>query len=460
MAVPSSPLCVLPPDVLEHIAFLLAIADPVGAPCPLVSLLCTCSHVHDHLSFSRNVHLYARIFRAKFDHRAPARRLCEEATYASALAAQLVHYSRALTNIRRGDIYSPSLLSDFYRLFTLCLENDGRNARQLQWARCPDFLHRYIIHRLWADRANSHGWPLESPENAFALWLYFFSLDDRTSLLSNCTSKSHLSILPDTLTSQSEQDRYHLLFLLRPFAFYNFRYPPFLVPDNHVRLPLLGEPSVYQDHSAVTPHGFYPLYRLPDGLKHAFEHFGRRIAIAEPPIGLIAKLLYIALYERCPIAIPDVIPLDRLEADALNVTGPTMADYQEFTCQRAVQFPDRGHWHWRDDLNEEEGRIADSRAWRINGKGESARHDNDWERWRGCLDPWDTTRTKGPAYSLGSLSGFWSGQYLVSRPPLSIILRVVGRGGWVRDADAERSLSFPHPSLSYRSLTSRTTTSR
>ncbi|PIL29384.1 hypothetical protein GSI_09436 [Ganoderma sinense ZZ0214-1] len=396
MALPkAAPFSALPPDILDHIAFALALADPSGPPCPVLPLLCTSSHVHYHLSVPNNAHLYARIFRAKFDYRAPARRMCQEATYASALTNQLVHYSRALHNIRRGDIHSPSILHDFYRLFTLALENDGRNVHHLNWARYADFLHRYVLSRLWQDREESYGWPLESPENAFALWLYFFSLDH------------------DKLSSQSEDEREHIMSLLRPYALYNFRYPPFLVPDNHVHLPLAGDPSDYQNHSAVTPHGYYPLYRDPTSVKHTVEHFGMHIAIAEPSIGLVAKLLYIAHYERWPVDIPDFIPCDRTEANELNLDGPTIADYDEFASRWAIQFPARGTWDWRDALNVEEGQRADSRTWRTDTKGESAAYDNDWERWRGCYDPWDVTRVKGPVYTFGSLSGMWGGQYLV-----------------------------------------------
>ncbi|TBU54198.1 hypothetical protein BD310DRAFT_980518 [Dichomitus squalens] len=57
---------------------------------------------------------------------------------------------------------------------------------------------------------------------------------------------------------------------------------------NHVHLSLAAHPTLYHDHSAVAPHSFYPLYRFPDRLRHSFEHFSRRIAIAEPPIGLVA----------------------------------------------------------------------------------------------------------------------------------------------------------------------------
>ena len=206
--------------------------------------------------------------------------------------------------------------------------------------------------------------------------------------------------------------------LIRPYALYNFRYPPFLVPDNHVHLPLAGDPSDYQNHSAITPHGYYPLYRDPISVKHTIEHFGMHIAIVEPPIGLVAKLLYIAHFERWPIDIPDLIPNDRAEADALNLVGPnptpTIADYDELASRWAVQYPARGNWDWRDALSTEEGKIVDSRIWSVDTKGQSAGFDNDWERWRGCCDPWDATRAKGPVYTPGSLSGVWGGQYLVS----------------------------------------------
>ena len=244
--------------------------------------------------------------------------------------------------------------------------------------------------------------------------------------------------------------------LIRPYALYNFRYPPFLVPDNHLHLPLAGDPSDYQNHSAVTPHGYYPLYRDPTSVKHTIEHFGMHIAIVEPSIGLVAKLLYIAHFERWPIDIPDLIPYDRAEADELAVDGPTISDYNEFASRWAVQFPARGSWDWYDALGEEEGRNADSRTWRTDTKGESAAYENDWERWRGCCDPWDATRAKGPVYTLGSLSGMWGGQYLVSLRACSLLFCALVWGfGW-RWRDAERVL--PWGSVRYR--TSLTTTSR
>ena len=178
-APPSFPA--LPLDVLENIAYHLALIDPYGPSTHLVPLLCTNSFLYSSLSLRHNPHLYARIFRAKFDHRAAGRRLTEDATYSAAQANQLVRYCHALKDISSGDIYSPRLLKTFYRAFALCSENDGRNAQQLEWAGLSQFVERYVFERLWDGREDHNNWPLESGENAFALWLYWYSLTPRTS---------------------------------------------------------------------------------------------------------------------------------------------------------------------------------------------------------------------------------------------------------------------------------------
>ncbi|KAI0808114.1 hypothetical protein C8Q74DRAFT_113662 [Fomes fomentarius] len=85
---------------------------------------------------------------------------------------QLIRYSLALKNIRRDDIYSPSLLKTFDRAFALCSENDGRNAERLS-----QFVERYVFERLWERRASPsyNQWPVDSGENTFVLWLYWCS---------------------------------------------------------------------------------------------------------------------------------------------------------------------------------------------------------------------------------------------------------------------------------------------
>ncbi|EIW53755.1 uncharacterized protein TRAVEDRAFT_133376 [Trametes versicolor FP-101664 SS1] len=383
MHAPRVSLCALPPDVLEEIAFHVALSDVLGPPVHLIPLLCTCQHLNAVLCRRNNVYLYARIYAAKFDSRAAPRRMGPKAGQSSALAAQLPKYCTALRNIRRGDIDSPTLVTDFLRAFAMCLENDGKNAAQLEWAHLFEYAEQFILERLWeeSESNSSSGWPVEDVTNSLVLWLYWYSSSQ------------------ERFASKTAEERAQLMALVRPYALYGFRYPPFLAPDNHANLPLPGSPEAYREHSTVTPHGYYPLYREPALCKHTFRHYGRALTLAEPPIGLIAKLLYIALQEHKPIDVDQPIPDDREEAVLLGARGPTRADYIEFARTKAARYPVRGGL----DL-----------AMRHAGASES--HDNDWARWRGCFNPWGApSRDRSAVYTFGSLTGNWAGRSLVSR---------------------------------------------
>src|SRR5882757_2091200 len=107
-------LSLLPHDILLRIAFELALTDPTSNPYHLIPLLQSCSHIHRALSSSSNHDLYAEIFKAKFDTSAPLRRFGAPALFSSNLAGQLVRYCRILKRIRRADIYSPTILEDFW----------------------------------------------------------------------------------------------------------------------------------------------------------------------------------------------------------------------------------------------------------------------------------------------------------------------------------------------------------
>ncbi|RPD55503.1 hypothetical protein L226DRAFT_574533 [Lentinus tigrinus ALCF2SS1-7] len=386
----------LPPDVLDHVAFHLATAHNLGPPAALVPLLSAHSHLYSLLSITRNAHLYARIFRAKFDYHAAQRRFSQHASYSLALARQLVRNCQSLQRIRRGHL----CVDDLYRAFALCLENDGMNAAQLAWAGLPDLIERYVLNRLWHGRDRSHNWPPESRENAFALWLYWYSLT------------------PDRLAAHSPAERNQLQSLIRPYAVYNFRYPPFLAPDIHWSFPLRLSPDVLRDHSVLTPHGFYPQYREPKYIKHSFIHYDHDLILAEPPIGLVAKLLYVALLEHQPqeYPSPDILPIDRAEADQIGARGPTLADYLAFGDLRAARPPTHAR---------------------------SSRHDSDWNRWRACYNPWSDNIPQVPAYAPGSLTGLWAGRFL--DPDVDDYFRAVTAGSFGPDLEQPNITSASAP---------------
>ncbi|KAI0326393.1 hypothetical protein GY45DRAFT_1374008 [Cubamyces sp. BRFM 1775] len=395
-AVARSHFCALPLNVLEGVAEDLASFDPLNSPRDLLSLSSTCRYLYGALSVTHNVHLYARIFCAQFDCRAARHRLPRNALYSAGLAYQYVAYSIALNNIRRGNIDSPTLLHDLWRAFTLCLENDGKNAVHLEHVGLHDYVESYIYNYLWEER--SSGWPTEDITNSLALWLYWYTLSE------------------ERLATKTAEERAVLMALFRPYALYSFRYPPFLAPDNHARLPLSGNPDMYREHSTVTPHGYYPVYRDPDLCQHHLLHYGSSITFVEPPIGLVAKLLYITFQEHhCPVEIDQPVPEDRDEAIRLGERGPTRAEFLEFALHRAVKFPLRVDWDWQDRLPQDNRARENSRSQHRNLKYDSTAHDDDWERWRGCYNPWARSPSRGVPYIYGSLTGSWGGRSLDPR---------------------------------------------
>ena len=168
----------VPLPILENIAVELALVEPHGPPNHLIALLCTCRAIYDSLSFDVNHHLYARIFRAKFDSRAAVRRFGMQCLLVHNLADQLRVNLTALKRIRGGDIAAETVESDMWVALIMMLENDGKNEEQLEWAGLAKFIDRYVRTLLFARSEETHGYPAESMVNALALWLMWFTTDE------------------------------------------------------------------------------------------------------------------------------------------------------------------------------------------------------------------------------------------------------------------------------------------
>jgi hypothetical protein len=170
-------LYLLPHDILLRIAFEVALVDTTSNPHHLIPLLQTCRYAYTVLSKTSSHVLYADIFKARFDTSAPLRRFGAPALYSSNLTEQLVRYCRVLKHIRRADIYSSTILEDFWMAFIMMTENDGRNERQLASAGLADYVEHFVLERLWEGREDTNNWPAESTINALALWLMWFTTD-------------------------------------------------------------------------------------------------------------------------------------------------------------------------------------------------------------------------------------------------------------------------------------------
>ena len=186
-------MCLLPHDILLRIALELALTDPTSNPHHLIPFLQTCRYVHHALSKPFNHDLYAGIFKAKFDTSAPLRRFGAPALYSSNLSDQLVRYCRVLKHIRRADVYSPTILDDFWMAFIMMTENDGRNERQLAAAGLADYVENFVLERLRERSESTNQWPPETAINALALWLMWFTTDHGTfhSSFTNRASYTH-----------------------------------------------------------------------------------------------------------------------------------------------------------------------------------------------------------------------------------------------------------------------------
>lgn len=135
------------PELLARIV-LYAVADDdyfLGPPTDVLSLILTSRSIHSAISLSRNIYLQAQIFRLKFDHAAPCRRLSPRWSTCKSLASELRKRCDTLKRIRDGDIHGPHVLADLWTAFLMMLENDGMNERQLlDWARFPAFLRKLV----------------------------------------------------------------------------------------------------------------------------------------------------------------------------------------------------------------------------------------------------------------------------------------------------------------------------
>lgn len=166
--------------VLDLIAFYAAVDPFLGPPLNLVPLLLTSRTVYNHLCFHQNSHLYASIFRHKFDCGAVTRRLSPLWTFTPLLAQELRARCLALKYIRRGLVAFVDDRDALWSAYLMMLENDGYNEQHLcTWANLPRWAVsavalRCLPHRLTPD--SEFIGPIPDPEStSLALWLLWMT---------------------------------------------------------------------------------------------------------------------------------------------------------------------------------------------------------------------------------------------------------------------------------------------
>ena len=126
----------------------------------------------------------ARICRLMFDVGAVTRHLFLPRD--SDLADELHRCCNILKQIRRGDVQESdkSVVDDtLTSAYLLMLSNDGKNYAQLEHAGLDAYVDKFITTRFWEGSETNQGWPLDSSDNSFALWLMWMTLTKRSSFL-------------------------------------------------------------------------------------------------------------------------------------------------------------------------------------------------------------------------------------------------------------------------------------
>nr|GAT50202.1 predicted protein [Mycena chlorophos] len=357
-------LCSLPLEILELVAFELTCLTPLGPPSALIPLFQTCKHLNRALS--RNLLLYSQIFKFKFDTSAVLRR-CPKPTPAQ-YYDQLVLYCTQLHKLR-GQVLADECDDVLFSAYLMMLENDGRNAAQLQHAGLDSYLDNFVRNRMWNGRGSAQGWPTDNTANACALWLVWMTTTETS------------------LKKESAARRNQLIRLVLPFVLLPFRYASAFAPLNHFVLPVQDGISS-QPHSVLTAHGRYPIYLDPRRV-WSQVHYSSRPAVVPPLLATAAALIYFSRRET------EAIRLGRTQI------SPTQADVHEVNAHLNERLPEQRAAEW-DLLSG------------CSGDPLSKRWDCDWWRVRKCMDIFrETDRRLGLVYEPGTFTGLWQGRMLI-----------------------------------------------
>ncbi|KAJ7938459.1 hypothetical protein B0H13DRAFT_1943131 [Mycena leptocephala] len=351
----------VPHDVLQHIA--LVGASPGSAPpVDLCCLLATCRMIYDGLNIHSNPHLYAAIFKLKYE----VATACSQHTDSS-LASELVHRCRALRRCRHLDMSLQGLRQDLWTLLRMVVE-EGRCVPLFE-ARFPKFIVELARYYLGED-VRSQG-----DIKSLVIWLF-------------CLGVSRQDIF-----SQNPDVRSTLVTLLRPFVSTSTsRVPPFtsLPPSSTV---VLHPASQDWPVALAGPHVGYGNPEEEVLMRYNVRMCSPHI----PPPSDAAIILIFALKEAVPLQIPYHLPATRAIAVAENRSGPTAEDYAAFQHAVTLFFSD----------------IRTAMAPQSSATTLNFIKTDPWIS--EILEvPYFSTRHVRPAYLAGSLTGFWEGSMMIS----------------------------------------------
>ncbi|KAG9086100.1 hypothetical protein FS749_003904 [Ceratobasidium sp. UAMH 11750] len=223
---------VLPPEVVEHIALDACSTPFLGPPTALPDLLVLNRRTNAALGLQTNPGFLARVFRAKFDSLAPARRFRAAGQPLTAVCYALELRRRFVALRRIRHVASTNRLdacseederADFWMIYLMFIESDGKNFDQMmRWAGVTSYLRIYIRDQLMPHARP--GFPLESTMRSLGLWLMWF--------------------LTEVLVAEAAPDLAQIQGMLRPWVFTSFKYDTLFAPYTYYHLPPPPAPAI------------------------------------------------------------------------------------------------------------------------------------------------------------------------------------------------------------------------
>lgn len=185
---------IIPAEILEYVAFLVATDRFLGPPADLIPLLLTSQAIYAAISPSNNPHLYSSIFEAKFDVALARKRLGSMALTADVLTQELKRRLLLLKRIQGMDsALTPGASEEtthdiLLTGYLMMLEDQGKNRDQLEkYAKLPDWLALHWFHEDGSSgavqRVNTGYWPTHTLDNTLGMWLLWFFLKPGSSSL-------------------------------------------------------------------------------------------------------------------------------------------------------------------------------------------------------------------------------------------------------------------------------------
>ncbi|KAG8872972.1 hypothetical protein FRB97_007149 [Tulasnella sp. 331] len=379
----------VPFEVLQNIAIKTIEEGYRGPPHSIFNLLLTCRSIYDSLSFDANPFFYADVYDLQFDTAAQERRYTLERLTPVHRAFELKRRWTLLGEINISDPIdqgfqiwgNPSInmvgtytyeekLSHAWLAFMMLTESDGRNWRQLSWARIIEWIRLFMWYDIDKVTRQAQTTGLLPPANelrAVGMWLWWLSL-------------RYEGIVKESAAAHGAVNR-----MLRPFAFASFRYSFFYAPWSSSRLP--DADNVLNYFPGATLGG--PLFANPIPHNQTITlpfYLGSPLQISPPHICHAAALLFFARMQRYPLGQAEWLPIDM---QMLQQARRLYGQLHPYTPNHAtINYPT----------------VIDSRE-----------YDDDVLRMLSCRDP---TRVRAPHtrpkyhYVPGSFIGEWEGRFV------------------------------------------------